>query len=110
MLLRCPKPHPRAQPSLNTPFQCSVILSLCCLLPEFLLAISEVKSLSLLVTNKIFIGLNKALHLLATTGCKQRVVANGNKWLGTTSGCWHVWGRGFLKVGICIDDETWEKD
>ena len=48
--------------------------------------------------------------LRTTSGCEQRVVAKCNEWLRTTSGCWHVWGRGFLKVGICIDDETWEKD
>ena len=34
----------------------------------------------------------------------QRVVANCNEWLLTRL------GEGFLKVGICIDDETWEKD
>ena len=40
-----------------------------------------------------------------TSGCQlQRVVAI------TTSGCKdHEW-QGFLKVGICIDVETWEKE
>ena len=35
-----------------------------------------------------------------------RKVANLNITQTATSGCWHVWGRVFLKVGICIDDET----
>ena len=40
---------------------------------------------------------NNEWLLIATSGCEQRVVAG-------------TFGRGFLKVGICIDDETWEKD
>ena len=41
---------------------------------------------------------NNEWLLIATTGCEQRVVAG-------------TFGAGFfLKVGICIDDETWEKD
>ena len=51
-----------------------------------------------------------------TSGCKPRAVANSHKRLlisrvsATASGCWHSSWQGFLKVGICIDDEAWEKD
>ena len=60
---------------------------------------------------------NNECLLIAMSGCKQRVVAKCNEWLLiATSGCEQRvvadtdWGRVFLKVGICIDEKTWEKD
>ena len=49
------------------------------------------------------------------SGCEQQVVAKCNDWLQIAmSGCeqrvvaYTARGRVFLKVGICIDDETTE--
>ena len=52
---------------------------------------------------------NSNMRMQTTSGCKPRAVAN-YEWLRTTSGCWHSSWKVFLKVGICIDDKTWEKD
>ena len=60
---------------------------------------------------------NSNEQLWTTSGCEPRAVANHERLLIPTSGCLlqqavanQLSRQRFLKVGICIDDETWEKE